>query len=46
MQVRIHRGAHEIGGNCIEVAAGQDRIVSTSDARSPQDGTTSCRSRT
>ncbi len=27
MQVRIHRGAHEIGGNCIEVAAGQDRIV-------------------
>lgn len=27
MKVRIHRGAHEIGGNCIEVAAGPDRIV-------------------
>ncbi len=27
MRVRIHRGAHEIGGNCIEVAAGDDRIV-------------------
>lgn len=27
MRVRIHRGAHEIGGNCIEVAVGDDRIV-------------------
>ena len=27
MKVRIHRGAQEIGGNCIEVAAGPDRIV-------------------
>lgn len=27
MRVRIHRGAHEIGGNCIEVEAGDDRIV-------------------
>jgi ribonuclease J len=27
MRVRIHRGAHEIGGNCIEIADGDDRIV-------------------
>ena len=27
MRVRIHRGAHQIGGNCIEVAEGDDRIV-------------------
>jgi len=27
MQVRMNRGAHEIGGSCIEVAAGEDRIV-------------------
>ncbi|MGI9193310.1 MAG: MBL fold metallo-hydrolase, partial [Actinomycetota bacterium] len=27
MKVRIHRGAHEIGGNCIEVDAGGARIV-------------------
>jgi ribonuclease J len=27
MRVRIHRGAHEIGGNCIEVVSGDDRIV-------------------
>jgi ribonuclease J len=27
MQVRIHRGAHEIGGSCIEVVAGPDRLV-------------------
>lgn len=27
MKVRIHRGAHEIGGNCIEVASRTDRIV-------------------
>ena len=27
MRVRIHRGAHEIGGNCIEIAEGDDRIV-------------------
>jgi ribonuclease J len=27
MRVRIHRGAHEIGGNCIEVEVGADRIV-------------------
>ena len=27
MRVRIHRGAHEIGGNCIEVAHDGDRIV-------------------
>lgn len=27
MKVRIHRGAHEIGGNCIEIAQGEHRIV-------------------
>ena len=27
MRVRIHRGAHEIGGNCIEVDHDGDRIV-------------------
>ncbi|MEI7836060.1 MAG: hypothetical protein WCK05_06570, partial [Planctomycetota bacterium] len=27
MRVCIHRGAHEIGGSCVEVAAGDDRIV-------------------
>lgn len=27
MRARIHRGAHEIGGNCIEIESGQDRIV-------------------
>ena len=27
MRVRIHRGAHEIGGSCIEVVDGDDRIV-------------------
>ncbi len=27
MRVRIHRGAHEIGGNCIEIEEGRDRIV-------------------
>lgn len=27
MKVRIHRGAHEIGGNCIEVSSGPNRIV-------------------
>jgi len=27
MRVRIHRGAHEIGGNCIEIEDGEDRIV-------------------
>ena len=27
MRVRIHRGAHEIGGNCIEVEHDGDRIV-------------------
>ena len=27
MRARIHRGAHEIGGNCIEIAQGDDRIV-------------------
>lgn len=27
MRVRIHRGAAEIGGNCIEVAQGDDRVV-------------------
>jgi len=27
MQVRIHRGAAEVGGNCIEVAAGGMRLV-------------------
>ncbi len=27
VRVRIHRGAAEIGGNCIEVAQGDDRIV-------------------
>lgn len=27
MRVRIHRGAHEIGGNCIEIEEDEDRIV-------------------
>ena len=27
MRARIHRGAHEIGGSCVEVASGADRIV-------------------
>lgn len=27
MRARIHRGAHEIGGSCIELALGDDRIV-------------------
>lgn len=27
MRVRIHRGAHEIGGSCVEVASRHDRIV-------------------
>ena len=27
MRVRIHRGAHEIGGNCVEVEAAESRIV-------------------
>ena len=27
MRVRIHRGAHEIGGNCIEIEFDADRIV-------------------
>lgn len=27
MKAKIHRGAHEIGGNCIEVASGSSRIV-------------------
>lgn len=27
MRVRIHRGAHEIGGNCIEVEEDGDRMV-------------------
>ena len=27
MQVRIHRGAREIGGSCVEVASGGSRIV-------------------
>jgi ribonuclease J len=27
MRARIHRGAHEIGGSCIELTVGDDRIV-------------------
>ena len=27
MRVRIHRGAHEIGGSCVEVEAGGERLV-------------------
>lgn len=27
MRVRIHRGAHEVGGSCVEVAVGRDRLV-------------------
>ena len=27
MRVRIHRGSHEIGGNCVEVESGGARIV-------------------
>lgn len=27
MRVRIHRGAHEIGGSCVEVEAGGQRLV-------------------
>jgi ribonuclease J len=27
MRVRIHRGANEIGGSCVEIEAGGDRIV-------------------
>jgi ribonuclease J len=27
VQVKIHRGAHEIGGSCVEVASGGSRIV-------------------
>ncbi|HUS23014.1 MAG TPA: MBL fold metallo-hydrolase [Aeromicrobium sp.] len=27
MRVRIHRGAHEIGGSCVEVEAGGSRLV-------------------
>src|SRR5688572_1875739 len=27
MRVRIHRGAHEVGGSCIEVEASDSRIV-------------------
>lgn len=27
MRVRIHRGAHEIGGNCVEVEQDSQRIV-------------------
>src|SRR5438132_4843960 len=27
MRVRIHRGAHEIGGSCVEVESGDSRIV-------------------
>jgi ribonuclease J len=27
MRVRIHRGAHEIGGSCLEVEAAGSRIV-------------------
>jgi ribonuclease J len=27
LEVRIHRGAHEIGGNCVEVRHGQDTLI-------------------
>jgi ribonuclease J len=27
MRARIHRGAREIGGNCVEIEAGAERIV-------------------
>jgi ribonuclease J len=26
-EVRIHRGAHEIGGNCVELRHGQDTLI-------------------
>ena len=27
LEVRIHRGAHEIGGNCLELRHGQDTLI-------------------
>lgn len=27
MRARIHRGAHEIGGNCIEIEHGEERVI-------------------
>lgn len=27
MQITIHRGTHEIGGNCIEISTGKSRII-------------------
>ena len=27
LEVRIHRGAHEIGGNCVELRHGQDTLI-------------------
>jgi ribonuclease J len=36
MRVRIHRGAHEIGGTCVEVESGGERLVV--DIGSPLDG--------
>ena len=34
MKARIHRGASEIGGNCVELEADGDRLVLDSGARS------------
>ena len=27
MEITIHRGTHEIGGNCVEIATGESRII-------------------
>ena len=27
LEVRIHRGAHEIGDNCVELRHGQDTLI-------------------
>ncbi len=27
MQIVIHRGAHEVGGNCVEITAGSSRLL-------------------
>ena len=27
MQITIHRGTHEIGGNCVEIATNNSRII-------------------
>jgi ribonuclease J len=27
LEVRIHRGAHEIGGNCVELRHGEEALI-------------------